>query len=173
MDLFSTKFISDQVQSQLPTGFKLRPLKSDDYHRGFLTALSHLTTVGDLTEAQFLDRFHYLKAHNYEYFTVVIEDTKKNIIAASGTCIVERKFVHQNGLVAHLEDVVVHKEYRSLKFGLYIIEALKYVGKQNSCYKIILDCSEKNVPFYEKCGFKAKEIEMVMYLEDQSNKAKL
>lgn len=33
------------------------------------------------------------------------------------------------------------------------------------CYKIILDCSQKNIPFYEKCGFSHKEYEMVLYLD--------
>lgn len=34
------------------------------------------------------------------------------------------------------------------------------------CYKIILDCSVKNVPFYQKCGFTEKEREMVLYYEE-------
>ena len=32
------------------------------------------------------------------------------------------------------------------------------------CYKIILDCAEKNEKFYEKCGFVKKEIQMALYL---------
>ena len=72
-----SKFISSKIQKELPKGFKVRSLHSDDYNKGFLKALSHLTTTGDDGEAAFLDRFHYLKAHNYEYFTVVIEDVAK------------------------------------------------------------------------------------------------
>jgi glucosamine-phosphate N-acetyltransferase len=40
------------------------------------------------------------------------------------------------------------------------------VGKTVGCYKVILDCSEKNVPFYEKCGFTVKEKQMVVYFEE-------
>ena len=29
------------------------------------------------------------------------------------------------------------------------------------CYKVILDCAEANVPFYEKCGLTRKEVQMV------------
>lgn len=47
-----------------------------------------------------------------------------------------------------------------------IIEELKYIGKQTGCYKIILDCSQKNVPFYEKCGFSVKELQMVVYIDE-------
>lgn len=47
-----------------------------------------------------------------------------------------------------------------------IIEQLKYIGLKKDCYKIILDCSQKNVPFYEKCGFAVKELQMVMYIDE-------
>jgi ribosomal protein S18 acetylase RimI-like enzyme len=60
---------------------------------------------------------------------------------------VERKFVHENGLVGHIEDIVVHKDYRKLQFGRFIIDQLTTIGKVTGCYKIILDCSDKNVPF--------------------------
>ncbi|CAB4434582.1 unnamed protein product [Rhizophagus irregularis] len=44
------------------------------------------------------------------------------------------------------------------KLGLRVIQALKYIGAKTGCYKVILDCSEKNVPFYEKCGFQKKKL---------------
>jgi glucosamine-phosphate N-acetyltransferase len=88
------------------------------------------------------------------------------MIAACGTVFVERKFVHANGLVGHIEDIVVNEKYRKLKFGKIIIEQLKVIGKTKGCYKIILDCEEKNIKFYEKCGFKQKEVEMVWYIPD-------
>lgn len=33
---------------------KVRPLKSGDFNRGFLESLSQLTSVGEVTETQFL-----------------------------------------------------------------------------------------------------------------------
>lgn len=29
------------------------------------------------------------------------------------------------------------------------------------CYKVILDCSEDNIAFYQKCGLERKEVQMV------------
>ena len=125
-------------------------------------------------EFKCLDRFYYMKQRADEYFTIVIEDTTKGKVAAAGTILVERKFVHANGLVGHIEDIVVHKDYRNLQFGRYIIDQLKWIGEKNGCYKIILDCSERNVPFYVKCGFIRKEVEMALYIESNSEpKAKL
>jgi glucosamine-phosphate N-acetyltransferase len=49
-----------------------------------------------------------------------------------------------------------------------IIEQLKFVSARTNCYKTILDCAEHNVKFYEKCGFKLKEVQMVIYAETAS-----
>lgn len=34
-------------------------------------------------------------------------------------------------------------------------------AKEAGCYKVILDCAENNVAFYEKCGLTRKEVQMV------------
>ena len=52
-----------------------------------------------------------------------------------------------------------------------MIECLKQIAKAMNCYKIILNCSEKNIKFYEKCGFELKEVQMVHKpLEPRDNK---
>jgi hypothetical protein len=42
-----------------------------------------------------------------------------------------------------------------------LIEALIDVSRDRGCYKVILDCSEANQAFYEKCGLTRKEVQMV------------
>jgi glucosamine-phosphate N-acetyltransferase len=96
-----------------------------------------LTLVGNMPRKDFLDRFTYLKKHNHEYFTIVIEDTTKAKIVGAGTVFVERKFVHHNGLVGHIEDIVTHQDYRGKNLGWLVIETLKYIGEQTGCYKSI------------------------------------
>ena len=44
-----------------------------------------------------------------------------------------------------------------------VIDALVAHAKQAGCYKVILDCGEANVAFYEKCGLERKEVQMVGY----------
>ncbi|KAJ1500746.1 hypothetical protein HMI55_003750, partial [Coelomomyces lativittatus] len=41
-----------------------------------------------------------------------------------------------------------------------VLNALTSIGKKVGCYKIILNCAENNITFYEKCGFVKKEVEM-------------
>lgn len=59
---------------------------------------------------------------------------------------------------------MVDSSYRGLRLGLRVIESLIETAKESGCYKVILDCSEDNVPFYEKCGLTKKEVQMVRYL---------
>ncbi|KAI9033309.1 acyl-CoA N-acyltransferase [Hyaloraphidium curvatum] len=165
-DYFDRSLISPAVRSALGQDFEIRPLHATDYEKGFLEALSHLTTVGEFTKDKFLDRYAYFKKHNHEYFTIVIEDLKKNRIAAAGTVFVERKFIHEAGLVGHIEDIVSHPGYRGKNMGRYIIEGLKSIAKTMGCYKVILDCGEHNVAFYSKLEFEKKEVEMVWYIKD-------
>ena len=67
--------------------------------------------------------------------------------------------------MGHIEDVVVDTTYRGYGLGKKIIGVLVDHAKKMGCYKVILDCSNKNVGFYEKCGFVQHEVEMRLYLD--------
>lgn len=62
--------------------------------------------------------------------------------------------------VAHIEEMVVDLEYRDKGIDKQLMDEAVKLAKTFDCYKIILDCSEDNVPFYEKCGFHKHEISM-------------
>lgn len=98
------------------------------------------------------------------YFILVILDPSQTIVG-TGAVIVERKFIHNMGLVGHIEDIAVAKNQQGKKLGLRIIQALDAVAKEVGCYKSILDCSEANEGFYVKCGFKRAGLEMAHYYE--------
>jgi len=140
-----------------------RPLQKDDYDRGICDLLGQLS-ISNFTKQQFEERFAEMEAQKNVYYVVVCEDTKRNKLAAVGTLFVEKKFLRSGGSCGHVEDIVVDSTYRGKNLGLKLIEQLKYVGNKLGCYKIILDCSEKNVPFYEKCGFSRKEVQMALYM---------
>ncbi|KAI0591370.1 AdoMet-MTase domain-containing protein [Pyrenophora tritici-repentis] len=147
--LFSTDLISPEVLKALPEGYGCRPLEKKDYANGFLDVLRVLTTVGDITEEQWNKRYDWMSARNDEYFLLCITDSS-NAIVGTGALIVERKFIHQLGLVGHIEDIAVAKDQQGKKLGLRIIQALDFVAEKVGCYKTILDCSEANEGFYVK-----------------------
>ncbi|KXX78826.1 Glucosamine 6-phosphate N-acetyltransferase [Madurella mycetomatis] len=172
--LFSAEFLSPEVQSALPEGYKLRPLRRSDYDTGYLDCLRVLTTVGEIGQEQFEERYDWLAKQNGSYFILIIEDTNASPpkVVGTGALLVERKFIHNLGSVGHIEDIAVAKDQQGKKLGLRIIEALDFIAKQTGCYKTILDCSEHNEGFYVKCGFRRVGLEMAHYHEGpKSNKA--
>lgn len=159
---------------QVPTGFILRPLERGDFNKGFLSVLSQLTIVGNVSKKEFLELYEYFNDNAGQYFTVVIEDAANGIIVGCCTLFVERKFIHHLGCVGHLEDAVTLTKYRGRHFGRLLIQSLMSVSKNVGCYKVILDCKSSNVAFYEKCGLEKKEVQMVKYFsKDDHLKPKL
>ncbi|KAI4733661.1 acyl-CoA N-acyltransferase [Aureobasidium sp. EXF-12298] len=163
--LFSPDLISSEVAAALPEGYTIRPLQKSDYHAGFLDVLAVLTTVGDVSEEAFIQRFEEMLASGKGaggYHILVILNGENKIVG-TGALIVERKFIHSLGQVGHIEDIAVAKDQQGKKLGLRIIQALDHVAEKVGCYKTILDCSEANEGFYVKCGFKRAGLEMAHY----------
>ncbi|KIX98077.1 uncharacterized protein Z520_06157 [Fonsecaea multimorphosa CBS 102226] len=164
LPLFSPSLISEEVMSRLPEGYTIRPLRRSDYYGGFLPTLRVLTTVGEPTLAEFNARYDFISSRNDTYYILVICDETSTVVG-TGAVIVERKFIHNMGLVGHIEDIAVAKNQQGKKLGLRIIQALDAVAERVGCYKSILDCSEANEGFYVKCGFKRAGLEMAHYYE--------
>jgi len=70
----------------------------------------------------------------------------------------------KKGLMAYLEDVVVHRAYRNKKIGKLIVDYLVEIAQKKDCYKIKLDCNKNNLLFYEKLGFQENGFSMVKSL---------
>jgi glucosamine-phosphate N-acetyltransferase len=140
----------------------LRLLEQNDYNLGYLALIEQLTNVGKITIDEWNNRYHEIKNNSCIQIWVIVEN---HTIIASGTLILEPKFIHNNGKVAHIEDIVVDKSKQGLGIGKKLLDALVNVAKNNECYKVILNCSNKNIGFYEKLGFIPKEIQMAHYFK--------
>lgn len=141
-----------------------RLIELSDYDNGYIKLLSQLTVVGNITKNDFERQIKNIMS-NSNHLIYVIPDSKTNEIIASGTLLIEPKIIHEMSNVGHIEDIVVNENYRGYGLGKIMINHLTEKAKEKKCYKVILDCSEENVKFYEKCGFKSKEIEMVKYFK--------
>lgn len=88
--LFPQSLIPSSLASSLPEGYTLRPLHRSDYSRGFLTCLTDLTWIGEITESAFCERFDWMATKGKDwYYCIVIDDGSR--IVATATMIVERK----------------------------------------------------------------------------------
>ncbi len=90
------------------------------------------------------------------YFVVVVEDTSRKVVVGTATLVLEQKFIRGASVAGHVEDVVTDKSVRGKGIGKVLMEALLSLSRQMGCYKTMLDCDEKNVPFYSQFGFKPK-----------------
>lgn len=143
--------------------FQVRKLQISDKNKGFIELLRQLTVCDSVSDKDFEDRFRELSALGDDHIISVIEDESSGKIIATGSIFIEKKFLRNCGKVGHIEDVVVDSNTRGLKLGKKIIAFLTEHAHLMGCYKVILDCSLENKAFYEKCGFKQKEIQMVKY----------
>lgn len=67
------------------------------------------------------------------------------------------------GNVCHIEDVVVSNDYRGKRIARNLVEYVKNYSKNEGCYKILLNCKENLLGFYNKFGFYNKNLEMSLY----------
>ena len=86
--------------------------------------------------------------------THVVVAVDNDVVIGTGSIFIEQKFLRSGGVAGHIEDVVVDKASRVTGAGRMIINHLVDIAKSNSCYKVILHCSDHNVGFYDKCGFR-------------------
>jgi glucosamine-phosphate N-acetyltransferase len=136
--------------------FHYDDLKKSDYHNGFLQLLEQLTTTGNISYDEFCNRLNETKN---EIIVVRVNDK----VIATGSILIEHKFIHNLGNVAHIEDIVVDSNYRKYGLGSKILDCLINIATNNNCYKVILDCSDDVVPFYSKNGFTKKGNYMAKY----------
>lgn len=88
---------------------------------------------------------------------IYITELNENIVG-SITIIYEQKFINNLSLYAHIEDVIVHQDYRNKKIGSALLEFAKNRAKEKGCFKCVLVCSEENSNFYLKNNFEKRGV---------------
>lgn len=139
----------------------IRPVSEDDGDNGLFDVLSQLTEAPAIAREDFVKLLNKQREQDARLTIVAVNPDGR--VLGTGSVMVEPKFIRSGRPCGHIEDIVVDKNTRGLKLGKRIISSLVDHCKERGCYKVILDCADNNVPFYEKCGFKPKERQMVHY----------
>jgi glucosamine-phosphate N-acetyltransferase len=129
----------------------IRELEEKDLFNGFLESMDSLKLASNLDKEKAKNILKKIKSNSNHFVYVAILDGS---VVGSATILIESKFIHDGGKVAHVEDVVVDKEYQGKRIGEMLVESLLELAKDSNCYKTILNCSDEIKPFYEKLGFK-------------------
>jgi glucosamine-phosphate N-acetyltransferase len=135
----------------------IRKIIESDLENGFLESLDSLRQTSNLEQNSARNILKQILGNENHIIHVAELDGK---IVGSTTLLVEQKFIHEGGIVGHIEDVVVKKEFEGQGIGMKLVLSLLDIAKKRECYKTILNCEDELIPFYEKIGFKQKSNEM-------------
>ena len=129
----------------------IREIEEEDLDKGFLEVLDNLRKTSDLDGHKAKEVLEKIKQNPNHRIHVAVDGNK---VVGTTTLFIEQKFIHRGGLVGHIEDVVVRKDYEGTGIGIKLVRSLLEYAKMRRCYKTILDCNDNVKPFYEKIGFK-------------------
>jgi glucosamine-phosphate N-acetyltransferase len=125
----------------------LREILPEDYYNGYMDLLFEFSNYKK--EVTFEEFTTYINRHDQIRILVAVDE---NRIVGAGT-IFKLDKLHNNP-VGQIEDVIITESYRGKGIGKQIIDHLVKIGlDEMKCYKVILNCLDKNIRFYEKCGF--------------------
>lgn len=128
-----------------------------------LAATDDLTRICEIysqhfghTEAPARQWWNILEDNSITYIVVEVDDR----VVGVSSMITINKLIRSGNRIALIEDVAVDKSSTGMGIGSIMIEYLQKLAVERNCYKTILNCSKKNVGFYERLGFYKKEIQM-------------
>lgn len=139
----------------------IRPISPSDAENGLFSVLSQLTQAPPIPPDQLAALIEQERRAAIRHTVVAVDD--RQTVIATGAVFFETKYIRGGATCAHIEDIVVDKDARGMNLGKRIILHLVELARKKGCYKVILDCSDTNIPFYEKCGFQPKERQMTLY----------
>jgi glucosamine-phosphate N-acetyltransferase len=135
-------------------GMRVIPLNSEHYEK-YKSLLNQLSKT-EFTTYQFINFIDGLHDKHRVYVLEI-----DSVVIGCVTLMIENKLIHNGGIVMHVEDLVISKEYRMYGFGSKILEFVKELAKELNCYKVILNCNCKVIDFYKKNGFFNENYQMV------------
>ncbi|HEY9485536.1 MAG TPA: GNAT family N-acetyltransferase [Nitrososphaeraceae archaeon] len=144
----------------------IRPMEYEDIEKGFLEVLENLVPA-DIDKKQAKEILQNIKSNPLHKIFVAEEEQQgcKKIVGTT-TLFVEPKFINKGMRVGYIEDVSVKKGHEGLGIGSKLVTyATKHGISVERCEKILLYCSEKNRPLYDKLGYKLAADTFVMKFE--------
>lgn len=136
-----------------------RPIEKEDAHSVCLLLEQLSEFPGGVDVIDIENSWKNFASSSNTYAVVGVADDK---IICYGSVIIEYKI--RGGRSGHIEDIVVDQQFRQKGYGELLITHLINYCEAAGCYKIILDCYEKTIPFYNKLHFKASHFGMSRYL---------
>ncbi|MFL6308708.1 MAG: GNAT family N-acetyltransferase [Nitrososphaera sp.] len=148
----------------------IRELVLEDLDNGFLESLDNLLPdTSRLERSKARTVFEEIRSNPlHRIFVAVLPQRPggRDAVVGTTTLLVEPKFILSGGRVGHIEDVSVRRGYEDRGLGRRLVSHATQVAKEMGCIKMVLDCSEETMPFYEKLGYSYQDKCMKKFLKD-------
>jgi glucosamine-phosphate N-acetyltransferase len=133
----------------------IKELDCDDNYNEYLELMYEFTNYKkDVT----IEDFKNYVNQKTKLRIIILKNNENKIIGAGTIFNIEK--LHNNS-IGQIEDVIITEKYRNMGLGKTIINKLIEIGKTKfKCYKIVLNCLDKNIKFYEKCDFTISGVQM-------------
>lgn len=135
--------------------YTLCELGPDDYDSGYLELMQEFSNYKkDVSR----EAFEQYVSNSVDRRIMVLRNTDQKIIGAGTIFKIEK--LHNNA-IGQIEDVMIDEQYRGKGLGKFMVEHLTRVGLDDFlCYKVTLNCLDKNIGFYDKCDFETTGVQM-------------
>jgi glucosamine-phosphate N-acetyltransferase len=136
----------------------IRNIEPDDYIE-YLTLMREFHGYNyEISYDNFCKQLKSMIDNEFCNILVIYSNIERKLIGAGS--IYKLVKLHNNS-VGQIEDIIITEKYRGYGYGKLLIEKLCHIGLNKfNCYKIILNCLDKNIQFYEKCQFIVAGVEM-------------
>lgn len=143
--------------SEYGVEYAIREIEENDIESGgLLDLLENLAPVGDLSKPAAKAILREIKSnplHRIFVAVVVNDPANQGLIIGTTSLLVEPKFIFGGGRVGHIEDVAIRAGYQRKGIGFKLVRQATEQAVLMGCVRIVLDCSDENVSFYEKVGY--------------------
>ena len=129
---------------------------SDLESDGFVECLEALSPVGTIPLEEAREIYRWRLGHGCYTFVAVDGDE----IVGTATLTLERKFIHGGSWAGRVEEVAVRRDRQHQGIGTLLMRHVNQKAQELGCYKVVLGCSEANVPFYQRTGYRVYDVGM-------------
>lgn len=135
----------------------IREMEMPDAERpDFWDTLSHLGEA-EMPSRGLLHTIFAWRCVGY-HRTLVAEEGGR--IIGTATLVLSWKFLHGGRKAGRISDVATHADHVGRGVGTALVERLLEIAREEGCYKVTLNCSRLNAPWYQRFGFREAEVAM-------------
>jgi glucosamine-phosphate N-acetyltransferase len=134
---------------------RVSELVPSDYDSGYLELMQDFSNYKKDVSSEVFEQY---VSNCRDRRIIVIRNTEQKIIGAGTIFKIEK--LHNNA-IGQIEDVMIAEQYRGKGLGKLIVRHLTQIGLDDFlCYKVTLNCLDKNIGFYDKCDFETTGVQM-------------